>query len=1206
MTRGNGEQSMKLVVYKGFDEEFLSNVKEEPLVDGAIATKLDVLKFDKKTRKQLDMALLSLEENDEVWVTYSEYTLIKNRVDDAIVEDGLELIIFTNNLYPDYYPLTFELTDDLVAEIEKNLNSDSTDDCSEECQRYLTIYNTLVNVGGTYYGSFYNYEYEKDDAIVSKPYYLNQIIIEDAQVKSDMDIFVNEDVDTYLRDLSRVIDMKPSVIGLKMTDGLVSKRIVLSLQAYCVANNIRLVKFHEQLEDDAQMEQELIDIAKNDVHIANFTGFRSIKFYKNPDINKEIVEISQSTLIQEIIHQAENSYNTKKGHSFRDIFITASTGAGKSVMFQIPAIYLAKHYHKLTIIIEPVKALMQDQKEKLIKNGYTRVEAFNSDLISQVEKEAVLNRIKSGEVDLLYLSPETLLSYSIENIIGDREIGLLIIDEAHIVTTWGMGFRPDYWYLGGYINRLRNQIQTTVGKTRKTYDFPICAFTATAINGGVDDSVSDTVISLYMENPVKFIGYVRRDDIEFDVKMCESSKLPQAVYESQKTEAMSSRIVKWLAGKEKTIVYFPYAQNAFDASRGVRGFSGIKTDPRIGVFTGKNVDELSTETFNEKKRETFDKFRTGEMLIMYATKAFGMGVDIDDVQNVYHYAVSGNLCDYIQEIGRAARKPGMTGVAVTDFFYNDMTYINKLFGMSQIRQYQIKKVLEGIYDVYKSKKGARSFLISPQSFTYIFNGKGAKDEGQCINKLKTCLLMLEKDFYDKYNFKVIISRPQSVFTKAYVVIDKEYESFVLNSEYGKCFKFLAKGRYQERQPDGSLLSDTGDVYTLDLKQVWEEFHGNISFPQFKYWYFDDSSTSEDKIAIMPSIRKHFSPRQKVNIEARGDLLLNEIREKILADFEYIGDTLYSEFGKSYFTTDDFTRVIREKYGMTQARIIANSLFDLVDPNMTCVKRRSTDSSAKNYYMLSNGNFKEYMRKAIIKSLIVNKITKSSETSYSSYMNIANDEWSNIALKMLSIFDYISYEILGGEEPEIFIRLNDPQKIKNIVLGNAFYSNNYVNRAKQKHDRDVSVLLRFFNGLNTDKERWDYVEDYFLGYDVLCESETVVDPVSTVEMVKAIDKEKSYPTHQYKKWADLDLFFDENDHVIVDKIAELGVVIPEYLSTVLKKSDWGDNILMSWPSKNVLICQQDTADHIISGFKKKGWTAYRIYEVDMEEISEVLK
>ena len=353
-----------------------------------------------------------------------------------------------------------------------------------------------------------------------------------------------------------------------------------------------------------------------------------------------------------------------------------------------------------------------------------------------------------------------------------------------------MGFRPDYWYLGGYINRLRNQIQTTAGKMRKTYDFPICAFTATAINGGVDDSVSDTVISLYMENPVKFIGYVRREDIEFDVKMCETRKLPQTIYESKKTEAMSSRIMKWLAEKEKTIVYFPYAQNAFDASRGVRGFAGIKTDPRIGVFTGKNVDEVSTETFNEKKRETFEKFRTGEQPIMYATKAFGMGVDIDDVQNVYHYAVSGNLCDYIQEIGRVARKPGMTGVAITDFFYNDMTYMNKLFGMSRIRQYQIKKVLEGIYDVYKSKKGARSFLISPQSFTYIFNGKGVKDEGQCINKLKTCLLMLEKDFYDKYNFKVIISRPQSVFTKGTCSkqIDLEINGDVITNVkfYGGC------------------------------------------------------------------------------------------------------------------------------------------------------------------------------------------------------------------------------------------------------------------------------------------------------------------------------------------------------------------------------------------------------------------------------------
>lgn len=69
-----------------------------------------------------------------------------------------------------------------------------------------------------------------------------------------------------------------------------------------------------------------------------------------------------------------------------------------------------------------------------------------------------------------------------------------------------------------------------------------------------------------------------------------------------------------------------------------------------------------------KKREICDKFRKEEQLIIYGTKAFGIG-DIDDAKNVYHYAVSGNLCDYIQEFGRAARKLGMTGIAETDFFF---------------------------------------------------------------------------------------------------------------------------------------------------------------------------------------------------------------------------------------------------------------------------------------------------------------------------------------------------------------------------------------------------------------------------------------------------------------------------------------------------------------------------------------------------------
>lgn len=1198
-----GAANMELIVYKGFKSDFLASVNIEPLVKNELRKKRDVLTFNKKYRDQLAIALISLHDNESAWVTYEEFSLIKNRVEDAIEDDGLELIIIKNNLYPDYYPIEFEISPDLVSEISSVINGDTNNAPSEDCQRFLLVYNALTDVEGTLFCSFYNYEYDQTSKVFTKDYYPVNLNIEDDHIKSDYTVFINDDVDTYLRDLNRIKKISPSVIAVKSTESTVAARIENSLKAYCLLNGMKLIAFTEKLPEDLSLEEKLIEIAQNDLNIQGFQSFRKIRFYKSPDINKEIIDLSQAQIIQEIIHQAESSYNAETGNSFRDIFITASTGAGKSVMFQIPAVYLAQKYGKLTIIIEPVKALMQDQKEKLNKNGYFRVEAFNSDLISQVEKEAVLKKIKGGEVDLLYLSPETLLSYSIETIIGDREIGLLIVDEAHIVTTWGVGFRPDYWYLGGYINRLRNQIQTSKGIKRKVYHFPICAFTATAINGGIDDSVSDTIISLYMENPIKYLGYVKRNDISFEiVNKNDGKKLPKADYESAKTQDLNARIKQWLSKGEKTIVYFPYATFAGDASKGQRGFAGITIDKRIGTYTGRNINELSTEAFNDYKRAIFEDFRKGIKPVMFATKAFGMGVDVDDVKNVYHYAVTGNLCDYVQEIGRAARKETMQGRAILDNYYNDMSFIKNLFGMSQIRQYQIKQVLEGIYDTYKSKNNARSFLISPGSFTYIFKGKS---EDECISKLKTCLLMLEKDFYDTYNFKVIISRPQSVFTKAFICVFKENEKNVLSSKYGKHMKFVEKGRFRELQQDGTLYSDMGDIYSIDLKSIWEEFNPNISFPQFKYWYFNSNSTAKDKVDIMPSIRDYISPRQKVTIEARNELILSEIRERILDDFEYVANTLYQQKRNQYFTPEEFAKLIKDRYGIVQARIIANSIFDLIDPDGKCVKRRVNDAIGKTQYTITNGTLKELMRRAIIQSRIIHEISQTADcSSYSGYMRLVPDDSSSIALKVLSVFDYITYEVAGGEEPEIFIRLNDPNKIKSIVLGNTFYSNKYVTKAKQKHERDVAVLIKFFNDLKTDEERWNYIEEYFLGYDVLNGTEIEVD--KTVKMNRAIDKEHSYQTTMFNSWNDLKSFFSEEDQKIISKLADLDIAIPEYLETTIKKSDEGDDILMSWPSKDVLICQPDTSDRRIDYFCSKGWHAYKIYEIDYDKIKGELR
>lgn len=255
-------------------------------------------------------------------------------------------------------------------------------------------------------------------------------------------------------------------------------------------------------------------------------------------------------------------------------------------------------------------------------------------------------------------------------------------------------------------------------------------------------------------------------------------------------------------------------------------------------------------------------------------------------------------------------------------------------------------------------------------------------------------------------------------------------------------------------------------------------------------------------------------------------------------------------------------------------------------------------------MLAHGNFREFLRRPIIKAKIMHYISSAQgASSYEIYLSLTSDDSSNVALKLLSIFDYITYEVVGGSEPEIFIRLNDPNKVRSIVMGNLRYANNYVTKAKHKHDRDIEVLLRFFNELKTNEERWNYIEDYFLGYDVLVGVQSVAP--KTVKMSRSVDKEHSYPTNMYKNWQDLKSFFDESDHQVLQKLQELEIPIPEYLETTIKKSDEGRDILMSWPSKDVLICQQDTSTATLEYFERKGWHSYRIYEVDYGKIKKEL-
>ena len=224
-------------------------------------------------------------------------------------------------------------------------------------------------------------------------------------------------------------------------------------------------------------------------------------------------------MVDTIINEYKKGCN---GIQPRDVFITAPTGAGKSLIFQLPAFYAASK-GDVTIVVSPLKALMTDQVEVLRSERlYNKVEFINSDL-TLIDREKIIKGCKRGDVDILYLSPELLLSYDIHYFIGERKLGLLIVDEAHLITTWGRDFRVDYWFLGNHINKIRKF---------NNFMFPLVALTATAVYGGINDMVFDSINSLNMHDPHKFIGNVRRDNIEFVINT--HGNYPRGRYEQSK------------------------------------------------------------------------------------------------------------------------------------------------------------------------------------------------------------------------------------------------------------------------------------------------------------------------------------------------------------------------------------------------------------------------------------------------------------------------------------------------------------------------------------------------------------------------------------------------------------------------------------------------------------------------------------------------
>jgi ATP-dependent DNA helicase RecQ len=329
--------------------------------------------------------------------------------------------------------------------------------------------------------------------------------------------------------------------------------------------------------------------------------------------------LEQEAIIQSVIQK-------------KDTFALMPTGGGKSLCYQIPALF----FEGLTIVVSPLIALMKDQVDALRLNGVSA--AYLNSTQSYGEQEEVLARIRSKELKLLYLAPEKLIrtENSFFNILVGFDISLIAIDEAHCISHWGHDFRPEYLMLA----QLRNALPHV----------PVIALTATA------DRLTrkDIVEKLALREPATFISSFNRANIRYSVEPKKRSFERLLTFLEKRTD--ESGIIYCLSRNSTENLARDLTQTGFQA---------------LAYHAGMDRDQ---RTRNQ------ELFLRDEVKIMVATIAFGMGIDKSNVRYVVHMDLPKSIESYYQETGRAGRD-GLNSDALLFYSYAD---VSKMKGFVKI------------------------------------------------------------------------------------------------------------------------------------------------------------------------------------------------------------------------------------------------------------------------------------------------------------------------------------------------------------------------------------------------------------------------------------------------------------------------------------------------------------------------------------------
>ncbi len=384
-------------------------------------------------------------------------------------------------------------------------------------------------------------------------------------------------------------------------------------------------------------------------HLHKFFGYDAFRTYDGEPLQEHAVQAAVS------------------GRSLLAVF---PTGGGKSLTFQLPALMDGNACHGLTVVISPLQSLMKDQVDNLSNRGITDAVTING-LLNPIERADAIERVASGEASLLYIAPEMLRSKTIERILLGRHVVRFVIDEAHCFSAWGQDFRVDYLYIGKFIREYQEQ---KGGQERVR----VSCFTATAKQKVIQD-ICDYFKHWLDIDLELFASKATRTNLRYSVIHVDTDEDKYARLRSLVIEAACP-----------TIIYVSRTKRSRQlAERLTR--DGLPALPYYGKMSA------------EEKTQNQDAFMSGNIDIIVATSAFGMGVDKSDVGLVVHYDISDSLENYVQEAGRAGRDPHIHARCYVLYGDNDLDKHFILLNQTKLSISEIQQVWRAIKDLTKAR-----------------------------------------------------------------------------------------------------------------------------------------------------------------------------------------------------------------------------------------------------------------------------------------------------------------------------------------------------------------------------------------------------------------------------------------------------------------------------------------------------------------------